>query len=195
MLISGILIATLLFGASDNMQLSIGPSYSSYLLFQNDEDAKGKWNLGGEIAIDNVIPNIGFKLRGTKLTYEAPPEQGPYVWEYTPLSLCASFNILPFLKTDLVRVTIETGLGLYLWRGLYDGEVIVLPTGEKTEERDIGFVGGATLQVRPIKYLGIEYAMRYNYIASADIYKYGFDDKDDKIWENGVGIKFILPLR
>ena len=195
MLLSGILITTLIFGANDNVQLSIGPSYSSYLLFRNDEDGKGKWNFGGEIGVDNIIPNIGLKLRGTKLSYEAPPEQGPYVWEYTPLNLCASFNILPFLKTPWLRVSIETGLGLYFWRGLYDGEVIILPSGEKAEETDIGFVGGATVQLRPIKYVGIEYAMRYNYIASTDIYKYGFDDKDDKIWENGVGIKFILPLR
>ena len=195
MLLSGILAATLLFGAGDNIQLSIGPSYSSYLLFQNDEDGKGKWNLGGEIAIDNIIPNIGLKLRGTRLSYEATPEQGPYAWDYTPLNLCASFNILPFLNTPWLRATIETGLGLYWWRGLYDGEVIVLPTGDKVEERDIGFVGGVTVQLRPIKYLGIEYAMRYNYIASADIYKYGFDDTDDKIWENGMGVKFILPLR
>jgi len=194
MLISGILTVMLIFGAGDNIQLSIGPSYSSYLLYQNDEDSKGKWNLGGEIAIENIIPNIGFKLRGTKLSYEAPPEQGPYVWEYTPLSLCASFNILPFIKTPWLRVSVETGLGLYFWRGLYDDEVIVLPTGEEAEERDIGFVGGITVQLRPIKYLAIEYAMRYNYLASADIYKYGFDDKDEKIWENGVGIKFALPL-
>jgi hypothetical protein len=195
MLLSGILTATLLFGASDNLQLSIGPSYSSYVLYQNDEDGKGKWNLGGEIAIENIIPNIGFKLRGSKLSYEAPPEQGPYEWQYTPLTLCASFDILPFLKTPWLKASIETGLGLYLWRGLYDGEVIVLPTGDKVDERDIGFVGGVTVQIRPIKYLGIEYAMRYNYIASADIYKYGFEDKDDKIWENGIGVKFILPIQ
>ncbi|MGD8979776.1 MAG: hypothetical protein PVH23_06875, partial [candidate division WOR-3 bacterium] len=68
MLLSGILAATLLFAAGDNIELSIGPSYSSYLLFQNDEEAIGKWNLGGEIAVDNVIPNIGFKLRGTRLS-------------------------------------------------------------------------------------------------------------------------------
>ena len=194
MLISGILAAMLLVGASDNIQLSIGPSYSSYLLFQNDEEAIGKWNLGGEIAIDNIIPNIGLKFRGTTLSYEAPAEQGPYAWKYTPLSLCASFNILPFLKTPWLRISAETGLGIYFWRGLLNDEVIVLPTGEKAEERDIGFVGGITLQVRPIKNLGVEYAMRYNYIASAEIYKYGFDDKDDKIWENGLGIKFILPI-
>lgn len=193
MLISGILAATLIFGAGDNIQFSIGPTYSSYLLFQNDEDAIGKWNLGSEIGIDNIIPNIGFKFRGTKLRYQAPLEQGPYVWEYTPLSLCASFNILPFLKIPWLRLSVETGFGLYFWRGLYNEEVIVLPTGDKVEERDIGFVGGLTIQLRLIKYLGIEYATRYNYIASADIYKYGFYDKDDKIWENGVGVKFILP--
>lgn len=194
MLLSGILIAAYLFQPNDNIEFSVGPSFSSYQLFQNDEESMGKWNLGGEIAIDNIVPNIGFKLRGTKLSYEAPPEQGPYVWEYTPLSLCASFNILPFLKTPWLKVSLETGLGLYIWRGLYDDEVIVLPTGEKAEEKDIGFVGGLTIQVRPMKYLGIEYAMRYNYMASAEIYKYGFDDKDDKIWENGIGVKFILPL-
>lgn len=194
MLLSGILIAACLFQPNDNMEFSVGPSFSSYLLFQDDDESQGKWNLGGEIAIDNIVPNIGFKLRGTKLSYEAPPEEGPYVWEYTPLSLCASFNILPFLKTPWLKVSLETGLGLYIWRGLYDDEVIVLPTGEKAEERDIGFVGGLTIQVRPMKYLGIEYAMRYNYMASAEIYKYGFDDKDDKIWENGIGVKFILPL-
>jgi hypothetical protein len=194
MLLSGILAATLLFAAGDNIELSIGPSYSSYLLFQNDEEAIGKWNLGGEIAVDNVIPNIGFKLRGTRLSYEAPPEQGPYEWEYMPISVCASFNILPFIRIPWFKATIETGLGYYMWRGLYNGEVLILPTGEKAEEKDIGFVGGLTVQVRPIRYLGIEYAMRYNYLASAEIYKYGFEDKDDKIWENGVGVKFIIPL-
>ena len=194
MLLSGILAATLVFAAGDNIEFSIGPSYSSYLLFQDEEESIGKWNIGGEIAIDNVIPNIGFKVRGTKLSYEAPPEMGPYEWEYTPLSICASFNILPFVRIPWFKATIETGLGYYMWRGLYDGEVLILPTDEKAEEKDIGFVGGLTIQVRPIRYLGIEYAMRYNYLASAEIYKYGFEDKDDKIWENGVGVKFIIPL-
>lgn len=193
MLLSGILIVVSLFQAGDRFELSLGPSYSSYLLFQNEEDAIGKWNLGGEVAVENIIPNIGLKFRGTKLSYEAPPEQGPYVWEYIPLNLCASFNILPFIKTPVFKLSIETGIGLYFWRGLYNDEVIILPTGDKVEERDIGFVGGFTFRLRPIRYLGIEYAMRYNYIASADIYKYGFDDKDDKIWENGIGIKFIIP--
>ena len=193
MLLSGILIITSLFQASENLEFSLGLNYSSYLLFQDTLEAKGKWNIGGEIGVDNVIPNIGLKLRGTRISYEAPPDSGPYVWEYTPLSLCTSFNILPFLKVPWLRVSVETGLGIYYWRGLYDSEVIELPNGEKAEEWDIGFVGGFTLQVRPVKYLGIEYVMRYNYMASAEIYKYGFYDKDDKIWENGVGVKFIIP--
>ncbi|UCG29733.1 MAG: hypothetical protein JSV53_09540 [candidate division WOR-3 bacterium] len=194
MFLSGLLILTSLFPRSEKVEIFVGPNYSSYLLFQDTTESIGKWNIGGEIGINNIIPHIGLKLRGTMLRYDAPAEQGPYAWEYTPLSLCASFDILPFLKTPWMRLSIETGLGLYFWRGLYDDEIIVLPTGDTVEDTDIGFVGGLTLQIRPMKYLGIEYAMRYNYIASTDINKYGFFDKDDKIWENGVGIKFILPL-
>ena len=194
MVLSSLLILTCLFPTSEKIEISVGPTYSSYLLFQDTTEAIGKWNIGGEIGINNIIPHIGLKLRGTMLRYDAPAEQGPYTWEYTPISLCASFDILPFLKTPWMRLSVETGLGLYFWRGLYDGEVIVLPTGDTFEETDIGFVGGVTLQIRPVQYLGVEYAMRYNYMASAEIYKYGFTDKDDKIWENGVGIKFILPL-
>ncbi len=194
MVLSSLLILTCLFPTSEKIEISVGPTYSSYLLFQDTTEAIGKWNIGGEIGINNIIPHIGLKLRGTMLRYDAPAEQGPYAWEYTPISLCASFDILPFLKTPWMRLSVETGLGIYFWRGLYDDEVIVLPTGDTFEETDIGFVGGVTLQIRPVKYLGIEYAMRYNYMASAEIYKYGFSDKDDKIWENGVGIKFILPL-
>lgn len=195
MLLSGLLILTSLFEPSQPPELTMGVNCSSYLLFQDTTEAIGKWNLGAEVGIINIVPHVGLKFRGTKLSYEAPVEQGPYVWEYTPLSLCASFNILPFLRTPWLRLSVETGLGLYFWRGLYDGEVIVIPvTGDKIEETDIGFVAGFTLQIKPVKYLGIEYAMRYNYIASTDIYKYGFYDKDDKIWENGIGVKFILPL-
>lgn len=194
MFLSGLLILISLFPTSERIEISIGPNYSSYLLYQDTTESIGKWNVGGEIGINNVIPHIGFKLRGTMLKYEAPAEQGPYAWEYTPLSLCGSFDILPFLKTPWMRLSIETGLGLYFWRGLYDNETIILPTGDTVDEIDIGFVGGVTLQIRPIKYLGIEYAMRYHYIASTNISKYGFFDKDEKIWENGVGINFILPL-
>lgn len=194
MLLSGLLILTSLFPAGEPVELAAGINYSSYLLFQDTTDAIGKWNVGGEIGIANIVPCVGLKIRGARLRYEAPPDQGPYVWEYTPLSLCASFNVLPFLRTPWLRLSVETGLGLYLWRGLYDDEVIVLPTGETVDETDIGFVAGVTLLFKPVKYLGIEYATRYNYIASANIYKYGFTDKDDKIWENGMGVKFILPL-
>jgi hypothetical protein len=192
-LMSGALILTSLFQASDKMEFSLGLNYSSYLLFQDTLEAKNTWSLGGEIGVDNIIPNIGLKLRGSRVSYEASPSQGLDTWEYTPLSLCTSFNILPFLKVDWLHASLETGLGLYYWRGLENGAVVELPTGEKIEEWDIGFVGGFTVQVRPVKYLGIEYTMRYNYIASAEIYKYGFYDKDDKIWENGIGVKFILP--
>ncbi|MBE0433603.1 hypothetical protein IBX73_09095 [candidate division WOR-3 bacterium] len=194
MLLSGLLILTSLFQTHEQPEFSMGVNYSSYLLFQDTTEAIGKWNLDGEIGVINVVPHAGLKFRGSKLRYEAPVEQGPYVWEYTPLSLCASFNVLPFLRIPWLRLSLETGIGLYLWRGLYDGEVIILPTGDKMEETDIGFVGGVTLQIRPVRNLGIEYVMRYNYIASTDIYKYGFYDKDDKIWENGIGVKFILPL-
>lgn len=194
MLLSGLLILTSLFPAGEPVELAAGINYSSYLLFQDTTDAIGKWNVGGEIGIANIVPCVGLKIRGARLRYEAPPDQGPYVWEYMPLSLCASFNVLPFLRTPWLRLSVETGLGLYLWRGVYDDEVIVLPIGETVDETDIGFVAGVTLLFKPVKYLGIEYATRYNYIASANIYKYGFTDKDDKIWENGMGIKFILPL-
>lgn len=193
MLLSGILIIASLFQAGENIEFSLGLNYSSYLLFQDTLEANGKWNLGGELAVDNIIPHIGLKLRGSRIRYEASPEQGLEEWEYTPLSLCTSFNILPFLKVPWLHVSVETGLGVYHWRGLVDGEVVELPNGDEIKEWDIGFVGGFTFQVRPVKYLGIEYAMRYNYMASAEIYKYGFYDKDDKIWENGIGVKFIIP--
>jgi hypothetical protein len=176
------------------LELTVGPHYASYLLFQDEEDAKGTWHVGGEIGIANLIPCIGVKVRGSMLRYDAPAEQGPYVYEYKPLSFCTSFDLLPFFGLTWLEFTAETGIGLYMWQGLYDDEVIVLPGGDKMEETDIGFVGGLTLQLRPIKCLGIEYATRYHYMATAD-YKYGFYDKDDKIWEHGAGLKYILPLR
>ncbi|KPK63099.1 hypothetical protein AMJ83_08515 [candidate division WOR_3 bacterium SM23_42] len=61
MLLSGILIIASLFQASENVEFSLGLNYSSYLLFQDTLEAKGKWNIGGEIGVDNVIPNIGLK--------------------------------------------------------------------------------------------------------------------------------------
>ncbi len=190
-LLSSVLVLTSLVQWGENIKLSAGPHYSHYLLYQDDQEAQGKWGIGGEIAVVNLIPNIGLKLRGTRLRYE--DAENSYVYEYTPFSLCTSFNILPFLKLDWMRLSVETGFGLYFWRGLYNDEVIVLPTGEEMDERDLGFVAGLTLQVRPVRYIGVEYSTQYNYIASADIYKYGFLDKDDKIWEHGLGLKIIWP--
>ena len=189
----GVLLSTV--QASPYLELSAGPHYASYLLFQDEDDAKGKWHLGGEIGAADFIPHLGGKIRGSMRHYDAPPEQGPYADEYTPLIFCVSFDLLPFFKIPWFRFTAETGLGVFLWKGLYDNEVIVLPSGDRMEETDIGFVGGLTLQVRPFKHIGLEYATRYYYIASADIYKYGFSDKDDKIWEHGAGLKFILPVQ
>ena len=172
-----------------HIEFSFGPHYSSYLLYQDDEDANGKLNLGGEIGIANFIPNIGLKIRGSILKYK----KDAYTYEYMPLTLCTSLNLLPFVKLKWLKLSMETGLGLYLWKGLENDEVIVLSSGDKMDEKDIGFVGGLTLQLRPIRFIGLEFSSRYNYIASSDIYKYGFDDKDEKIWENGVGLKIIIP--
>lgn len=193
MLLSGMLIVVSLFQTGDKLELSLGPSYSSYRLYQDDQYHFDEWHFGGEIAVANIIPHIGLKLRSTKVRFYPPIIFEEEYYEYMPITLCTSFDLLPFLKLDWLKLTAEAGLGLYNWKGYWIDHIIVLPSGEKMEEWDIGFVGGITFQLRPIKYLGIEYAMRYNYIASADIYKYGFDDKDDKIWENGIGIKFILP--
>ena len=153
---------------------------------------------GGEISISNLIPNIGLKLRASRLLYE--PRFVVYFdeiieYEYIPLTLCTSFNLLPFLKLQWLKLSLETGIGVYFWKGLDNsGQIIISPTGETMEERDIGFVGGFTLQLRPIKYIGIEFSSLYHYIASSEIYKYGFEDKDEKIWENGIGLKVIIPL-
>lgn len=189
-LVSGAIILTSLFQVSEKIEFSVGVNYSSYQLYQDEHNRYDDWRVGGEIAVHNIIPHIGLKLRGTKLNFYTTFEES---YEYLPITLCTSFDLLPFLEIEWLRLSAETGLGLYNWKGYWIDQVIVLPSGERMEEWDIGFVGGFTVQVRPVKYLGIEYAMRYNYMASAEIYKYGFDDKDDKIWENGIGVKFIFP--
>jgi len=127
------------------------------------------------------------------LSFERSSTFGTYRYEYLPLTLCTSFDILPFIHSRWVRLSAETGIGIYLWKGFLNDEVITLPSGEKMEERDIGFIGGFTLQLIPLRFIGIEFSSRYNYLASSDIYKYGFYDKDEKIWENGLGLKLILP--
>jgi hypothetical protein len=197
-MLNPLFISMLLVGvqSAEQFEFSVGPHYASYMLFQDEKDAIGKWHLGGEIAIANFIPHLGIKIRGSALHYDAADGQDSYAYKYVPLIFCTSFDLLPFYNVSWLALTAETGIGIYFWRTLDDnGEVIVLPGGEKMQETDVGFIGGLTLQIRPVKYLGIEYATRYHYIASADISKYGFADKDDKIWEHGAGLKFILPLR
>ncbi|UCF71608.1 MAG: hypothetical protein JSW49_04875 [candidate division WOR-3 bacterium] len=178
--------------AAEPIEISIGPQYSSYSLYMDDSGSLTEWNLGGEIGVYNIIPHIGLKLRGTKVKFYPLIMEESY--EYMPITLCTSFDMIPFLRLPWLRLSAETGLGLYNWKGYWLDDIIVLPSGELMEEWDIGFVVGFTVQLRPTKYLGVEYAMRYNYIASTDVEKYGFYDKDDKIWENGFGVKFILPL-
>ncbi|UCD20199.1 MAG: hypothetical protein JSU64_03410 [candidate division WOR-3 bacterium] len=177
--------------AAEPIEISIGPQYSLYQLYRDEAGSLNEWGLGAEVSIQNVIPSIGMKLRWTKQNFYTPIEES---YEYMPITLCTSFDLTPFFKLHWLRLSAETGLGLYNWKGYWIDDIIVLPSGELMEEWDIGFVVGFTVQLRPMKYLSVEYAMRYNYIASTDIEKYGFYDKDDKIWENGFGVKFILPL-
>ena len=188
-LILGVNLLSFLQWDGRKIEVSLGPNYSSYLVFQNDEESKGKWQFGGEIGVSGMVPNLGVKLRGTRVKYQS----GGYAWEYTPVSLCTSFNALPFLDGPSLGLSIETGLGVYFWRELYENEVMVLPTGDRADERDIGFVGGATVQFRPTRFLALESSTRYNYMATSNTYKYGFDDKDDKLWETGLGLRVILP--
>ncbi|KPL15924.1 hypothetical protein AMJ74_00260 [candidate division WOR_3 bacterium SM1_77] len=189
---------------ANTIEFSLGPHYSHYTLYQDEEDPQSNWNAGGEIVLLNFIPNIGLKLRASRLTYDMPMEfgEGTFIREYVPLTLCTSFNILPFLKQEWLRLSLETGFGLYLWQAwIYSSgsqdthlQVPLVEPDEKVNERDIGFVGGITLQMRPFRNVAVEYATRYNYIFSSNLEKYGFYDKDEKIWENGVGVKFIMPL-
>ncbi len=187
---SWILLSTLLL--FNRMQVSIGANYSNYQFYQDSLSGQGQWGIGGEIGLHNIVPGIGLKLRATKVRFESEVA-GAYAYEYMPLTLCTSFDILPFSHPQWLSLSIETGLGLYLWKGFYNEILIVLPEGEEMDEKDLGFVGGATLQIRPMKYFALEFASRYNYIASSDIYKYGYSDKDEKIWENGLGLKIIIP--
>lgn len=190
-----ILFSLLLYNSSQAAtEISFGPAYSSYILYQDETTGRSKYNLGAEIGVEGIIPHIGLKIRGTKLRYNGKSAENPYDLEFIPITLSTSFNILPFINTTRFRLSLETGLGLFLWKGLYDDQTVILPTGEEMEEKDIGFVGGLTFQFKICRYIGLEILTRYNYIASANIYKYGFQDKDEKIWENGLGLNFILPL-
>jgi hypothetical protein len=193
LLCAGICMFISLSQGMNTRHVSAGPLYSSYLLYQDDEDAVGIWRFGGEIGVINLIPHIGFKVRAAVLEYAAPSAHGPDKYEFWPVSFCTSFDLLPFLDSELLGLSLETGIGVFFWKGFYNDAIIELPNGELMDERDIGFIAGLTLQLRPIERIGIELGTRYNYIASADLYKYGYSDKDDKIWENGISLKALLP--
>lgn len=178
---------------ADKMQFFIGPTYSSYLLYQDDEeDTKRKWQWGLEAGVVNIIPKIGLKLSTTVLEYDGPTESESYTYKYTPLTFCTSFNLMPFLNLNWLSLSVETGFGLYLWQGLFNDQVMVLPTGEM-DEKDLGFAAGIGLQIKPTRYLALSSYIQYNYLMSANIYKYGYFDKDEKIFANGFGIRIFLP--
>lgn len=178
-----------LLNGRDRIQVSIGPDYSYYRLYQDKTKAKGDWNFGVAIGIRNIVPNIGLNLKGTRLRYESTP----YTYEYLLMNLCTDFDILPFLKSEWLDLSVMTGFGLYLWRGLDNNQVVLLPSGEKMKESDLGFVAGGTLVIKPQRNIGIDVRTAYNYLASSDIYKYGFQDTDDKIWDSGIGIRIFFP--
>jgi hypothetical protein len=174
------------------VSFSAGFHYSSFHLFADDAKVESAWGPSVEVGIHDFIPRIGLKLSGGKVRYETPFEFVSYNYEYIPITLCSSFDMLPFWEIESVDLILETGFGFYFWKALRLGQVVELPTGEKIDERDYGFVGGFTLQVQPHRNLGIGFVTRFNYITSSDIYKYGFYDKDEKLWENGLSVTFIL---
>ncbi|MGB9721646.1 MAG: hypothetical protein ACPL28_09225 [bacterium] len=177
----------------DKFQFFVGPSYSSYLLFQDTTESKEIWEWGVQTGISNIIPKLGMKFTGAKLRYDAPPEMGPYSYKYTPLTLTITYSLLPFLRNGLIQLNLETGFGWYLWQGLFNGQVITLPTGDKMDEKDLGFTGGLELQIKPIDNLAIFSQIQYHYLTSSNIYKYGYFDKDEKFFVNGFGLKFFFP--
>lgn len=187
-ILSSLLVLTS-FQAS-SVEWSLCARYSSYHLYWNDEAATSQWGLSGEAAVYNIVPRVGFKVAVSTINYENMPFSGfDYTVNYVPLTFITSFDILPFLETERFRFFLETGIGVYFW----EGDTPVEAVAPAIDETNIGFLGGLTIHLRPVKYLGIDLTSRYHYIASADIYQYGFDDKDDKLWENGVGLRVILP--
>lgn len=189
-ILSGLFILTSI--QAHPVEWSVGARYSSYHLYWNEEAATNQWGFSAEAAVHNIVPRIGFKVAVSAVDYENIPFSGyPYTVEYVPLTFITSFDILPFLEIEWLRLFLETGLGVYFWEGTSDG----LTEEERVifDETNIGFLGGLTIHLRPMKHVGIDLTSRYHYITSADIYKYGFEDKDDKLWENGVGLRVILP--
>jgi hypothetical protein len=175
-------------------QFYAGPDCAFYLLYQDSLEARTRWQFGGETGIENIIANIGIRVHGTYLQYEVPASGAePYIYDYIPVSFCIEFNMLPFIQNRRAAIYLLTGLGLYLWKGSFNGETITLPSGGKMEEKDLGFVGGLSLRLKLRKNVGIEAVSRYHYMTSANIDKYGYFDKDDKLWENGLSLKFLFP--
>jgi hypothetical protein len=177
--------------AHGELHFSAGPHYSSYLLYMDDEDPVSTWGFGGEVAVHDFIPHISLKLRGAKVRYSNPFETIPYDYDYIPFTLTSSFDMLPFWDIPWLGLDLETGFSYSFWKALYDGDVVVLPTGDEMNERDYGFVGGFTVQVKPVKHIGLKFVSQFNYLASSNIYKYGYFDKDEKLWENGISITFF----
>lgn len=182
-------------------RIEFGPVYSYSLLKQDGQDNKGSYLWGAELGARNILPGIGLKLRASRLRITAPDidstaeDESRYGYRYIPVTLAAAFDLLPFFTgTERLSLCLETGLGVCLWQGLYDGEVLEIPTGSM-DERDLEFTAGLNLQVWPLKHLALELTSRYHYLASANLEKYGFADQDDKILERGLGLKFLLPLR
>lgn len=186
-----LLLLVLAAAAYCGISFSAGPHYSTYLLYMDDEDPVSSWGMGGEVALHDFIPRISLKLRGAKVRYTTPFEAFPYDYDYMPFSLCSSFDMLPFWDIAWLDLTLETGFCYCFWKTLYDGEVVELPTGEKIDEKDYGFTGGFTIRLKPIKHIGISFVSQFNYLASSNIYKYGYFDKDEKLWGNGISISFI----
>jgi hypothetical protein len=166
--------------------------YSSFHLYWNEEAATNQWGFSAEAAVHNIVPRIGFKVGVSAVDYEDIPFSGfSYAVDYVPLTFITSFDILPFLDTEWARLFLETGLGMYVWEGTSEG--LTEEDRVTFDETNIGFIGGLTIHLRPVKYIGIDLTSRYHYVAGADIYEYGFEDTDDKLWENGVGLRVILP--
>jgi hypothetical protein len=177
--------------ACGEVSFSAGPHFSSYLLYLDDEDPVSTWGFGGEVAIHDFIPLISLKLRGAKVRYDSPFETIPYDYDYIPFTLTSSFDMLPFYDISWLDLNLETGFSYCFWKALSGGEVVVLPSGDEMNERDYGFVGGFSILVKPMKHLGIKFVSQFNYLASSDIYKYGYFDKDEKLWENGISLTFL----
>jgi hypothetical protein len=180
------------------IKFEFGPCYMNSLISQDNQANKGFYVWGGEIAVRELLPGIGLKLRGSYLKFGAPDvdstpfDESRYAYEYVPVTLAATFNLLPFWRSERFELSLETGMGVYFWKGLLDGSPIEIPTG-KMEEKDPGFTVGLDFQVRPIRFLAIDLSSRYHYLTSANLNKYGFYDQDEKIWENGLGLKLVLP--